>query len=149
MSKKLKRVMCLVLALCLTMTLFLGTSEEVQASSFVKTFTKTLKLKPYQEVQINMKVEGANKKKGTKVITVLSTKDSGAYLQMWNGYSGIEMSSPEKKMKLRDRMTDGEVHTVVHSVTDKTVTCTLKVICNKKIIKYMSIEDHGSDDTAG
>lgn len=147
MSKKLKRVMCLVLALCLTMTLFLGTSEEVQASDYVKTITKTLKLKPYQEVQVNVQVK-TTAPKGIKVITVLSTKDSDIYLQMWNGQSGQEIMSPDKKIKFRDNMKDG-VGTVIHNVTDKTVTCKLKFVCSKKCLKYISTEDHGSDDTAG
>ena len=137
--------MCLVLALCLTMTLFLGTSEEVQASDYVKTITKTLKLKPYQEVQVNVDV----KKDKVKVITVLSTKDDGAYLQMWNGQSGQEIMAPEKKIKFRDYMGKGTQHTIIHSVTDKTVTCKLKFVCSSKYLKYISIEDHGSDDTAG
>lgn len=142
MKKNIKKIMGAALAFCLTAVMLCGGIAEVQAASYVKSFTKSAKM---TGALLEMKM---NVKKDTKITVSASTttKDKNVTMQvkMWkeNGEMEIIYLDKDKKSGKFSVPVKKGVNTLwVENVGAPGAKVKIKVTAKSgKVIKYKSME---------
>lgn len=142
MKKNMKKIMGVVLTLCMTAVMLCGGLAEVQAASYAKSFTKTVNITGGL-LELRM-----NAKKAATITVSVSTdsKEKNLTLQakMWDDdgrMAVVNLDSKHKSGKFNVGVKKGENTLYIENLTGKNVKVKTKVSTKDgKVIKYKSKE---------
>ena len=144
MKQKMKRILSIVLVLCLAIGVFCSTTETAQAKAYKKTIKKTFKIKHGKTKLLKFKA----KSKATITITVKVKGNPKEYRYVTMNfagagyiYDGIWMTDEgivSKKIKIKKGMQE----LIINSASSKTMTCTIEIKAKKPVLQYKSLKNH-------
>lgn len=142
MKKNMKKIMGVVLTLCLTAVMLCGGLAEVQAASYAKSFTKTVNI---TGGLLELKMDA--KKAATLTVSVSTdSKEKNLTLQakMWADDMSmpcVNLDSKHKSGKFQVSVKKGVNTLYIENLTGKNVKVKIKVSTKDgKVIKYKSKE---------
>ena len=138
MNKNFKKIISLMLVLCLATLTFVTPAVEAEAASkYSKSFTKKITLQPWEHCEVSIAV----KKKANVTVKVSTTskyKDLSGAVTFWEQYDHF---APNKKsITLKKSVSKGNQIIGITNYTDKKITYTVKVSAKSAVVKYKKKE---------
>lgn len=141
MGKRIKQAICIMLAICFSMTVFLGNANQVQAASkYSKSFSKTITLKGGEQCQIMFDV-----KKKARVTAKVSANKSGKTDRTEVVLTGGERTSvgnvidrKHKTVSVKDSLGKGRHTLWITNVGTSKIKYKVKVSAKSAVVRYRS-----------